>query len=350
MHSFLQSLGISIAQADSKERNSASQLNMLGLGLQENAAAARLNPIAPDQQKTSWLSSIIHELRDHPPLPEPNRFDDISSESREVLFMDSFDGARFDFSKMLLREPSMQKQFAYTHKLWLGSRMLRSGYHYGFDAIFVDTSGVLLTGGLDILGNVQGRYRQQYSMIGLPQVVTNLQFQVPEGPNPAVFILDGDYEGSDWNAQVKMMPGSFYQFQYMQSISKSLSIGCDFAHPIGQLSVLGTGFRYCDNRNFASMTYHSNGLAMLSYARKVNPQFSMSSDLKIETTSHESNWSLGLSYHPSNFTVIKASVDGTGKVASTCEEIVLDSFRLVFSSELDHAKTDYKFGFGITVG
>jgi hypothetical protein len=47
---------------------------------------------------------------------------------------------------------------------------------------------------------------------------------------------------------------------------------------------------------------------------------------------------------------LKGFLDSTGKVSSTVEEKLNPAISLLVSAELDHAKEDYKFGFGMNVG
>lgn len=102
-------------------------------------------------------------------------------------------------------------------------------------------------------------------------------------------------------------------------------------------------------KDTASLSVSSFGPVVANYVHRVNPRVAFATELFIDGRSRESNVALGYRFDLKSSTVI-GHVDSTGKVAATLEEKINPALTLTLSGELDHAKQDYKFGFGVNIG
>ena len=93
----------------------------------------------------------------------------------------------------------------------------------------------------------------------------------------------------------------------------------------------------------------TTGIVACAYFHRVSDKAQVATDFLWNLNSNEATASLGYDYH-FRACRLRGNVDSNGKVAACLEERMAPSVTLVLSGELDHAKADHKFGFGMTVG
>lgn len=79
------------------------------------------------------------------------------------------------------------------------------------------------------------------------------------------------------------------------------------------------------------------------------PQVSLATDFMWNWNAREATASFGYDYMLRQCR-LRGRIDTEGKIAAFLEERINVGVNFLLSAELDHAKKDYKFGFGLTVG
>jgi hypothetical protein len=291
------------------------------------------------------LAEYAHRLR------TPPKLDEFSRELSNTLDMDAFDGARFEYHKPVLSAELQQsmtapkKVFSYGHKLWLGSSLIKEGYLYEFVPNLLLHERTQLAATLDMHGNLLSRV----SHVTGPLALT-AQMGIPAAPgNPQTFVVDSTFRGQDFVFGARWFHKNYVELQFSQSLTEHWAVGSAVVFPASQLAAIGGGVRYESGNHFVSCSLQPVGAYAASYCRRVNPQFSMGTELKYMPHAREALWTVGLSYQVQDAS-LKASIDQSGKLTSVFDQIILNVFRLTFSSEIDHGKDEYRFGFGVILG
>ena len=88
----------------------------------------------------------------------------------------------------------------------------------------------------------------------------------------------------------------------------------------------------------------------MTYHHRVNDKASLAADFLFNVGAPgEACASVGYDYTFRQCR-LRGSIDSSGKVAALLEELLAPGVRLILSGELDHARADHKFGFGMTFG
>ena len=113
----------------------------------------------------------------------------------------------------------------------------------------------------------------------------------------------------------------------------------------------GTGFaaRHAGASHVATAQVATTGLVSLGYLHRVSDKVSLASDFLWNWHAREASASFGYDYLLRQCR-LRGRVDTEGRVAAFLEERVNVGVNFVLSAEVDHAKKDYKFGLGMTVG
>lgn len=100
----------------------------------------------------------------------------------------------------------------------------------------------------------------------------------------------------------------------------------------------------------ACMQIATTGILSLTYHHRVNDKAALAADFLYNVGApSEACASVGYDYTFRQCR-LRGSVDSNGKVAALLEEALAPGVRLLLSGELDHARADHKFGFGMTFG
>lgn len=314
------------------------------------------------------------------PIAQIGRFEEREREARGCLFQDLFEGGRAEIQK-----PHTQN-FVTTHTLFLAPGGPEGPSSYEFGTTYA-TQKLFLRGGVSHSGDVQGTGRFEFTS----RLAAMLRGQVGSGVQ--VMMIEPEYKGRSFIAsgflrrQAQSMPGmgSMKFWQYMMGYNQGFSWapkwtvgasvqGC-IGLPNGQTqSGLEAGFRYqhtvpkmeqaeTRGNDFVVCGSLSSDLTLsASYAHKVaetdKSKIWLGTDLRLKPLEIDAfNAGQGtvgaasIGYQIDlRQSSLKGFLDSTGKVSTTVEERLNPAVSLLVSAELDHAKEDYKFGFGMNVG
>ncbi len=259
-----------------------------------------------------------------------------------------FEGLRFDFSK------GVNQKFSLTHSVFMGSVEVPSqgaqtikvpASSYEFGSIVVD-GNTMLIGKIFTDGRLTGRIKHDFS----DALSLKLQTQLTSEKGYSQVMLDVESKGLDWQSQLKMGNGAFYGVNYIQSVTPALSLGGEaFWLGAQRKSGVGVACRHADERAVATAQLASTGLVSLTYVHRVSDKVALASDFMYNWNSREATASAGYDYVLRQCR-LRARVDSHGSVAAYLEEHLNVGVNFILSAEVDHAKKDYKFGFGMTIG
>jgi len=324
---------------------------------------------------------------DGAPIAQSGKFEEHAREARGCLFQDLFEGGRAEIQK-----PHTQN-FATTHTLFLAPGGPQGPSSYDFGATYA-TQAMFLRAGVSHNGAVQATARIEQSS----RLATLLRAQIQEGMG--MLMIEPEYKGQSFVAggsirrqsqsmqagmggAVESMKIWQYSMGWNQSFNfcKAFTAGASVQGcinlPNGQSqSSLEAGFRYhhqvpkvqqaeTGGNNFVICGGVSSDLALsASYAHQVvesdKSKIWLATDLRLKPSSQDfkvfqagqgqvATASVGYQIDMRQSS-LKGFIDSTGKVSTTVEERLNPAISLLVSAELDHAKEDYKFGFGMNVG
>jgi len=262
---------------------------------------------------------------------------------------DLFEGLRFDLTKPL------NHNFALSHSIFMGNvdvptanaqvvKMPIGTYEFG--ANLVTNQGNLMLGRVTSDGRLTGRVK--YDLTQWAALKSQFQLASESGMSQGMFDLD--LKGIDWNAQLKLGTSQFYGANYFQSVTPLLALGGEVFYLAEQRrSGLGIAARYHTDSAIATAQVANTGLISLTYLQRVSDKVSLVADFMFNSNSRESTASFGYDYLLRQCR-LRGRVDTEGKVAAFLEERVNVGVNFILSAEVDYARKDYKFGFGMTVG
>uniref|UniRef100_A0A0E0MUL2 Mitochondrial import receptor subunit TOM40-1 n=1 Tax=Oryza rufipogon TaxID=4529 RepID=A0A0E0MUL2_ORYRU len=318
------------------------------------AAAAAPPPAekdaAADEEKVDYMN-----------LPCPVPYEEIQREAFMSLKPDVFEGLRFDFTKML------NPFFGLSHSGFgcivtilvrlsvnMGSMELPSQgadvikvptSNYEFGANFMDPK-MMLIGRVSHDGRVTARVKCDL----LENLCLKINAQLTNEPHYSQGMFSFDYKGKDFRSQFQLGNNAFYGGNYIQSVTKNLSLGTE-AFWLGQQRKSGVGFvaRYDTKKMVATGQIATTGLVSLSYVQKVSEKVSLASDFMYNHMAKDVTASFGYDYMLRQCR-LRGKIDTNGVVSALLEERLTPGVNFVLSAELDHWKKDYKFGFGMVLG
>jgi mitochondrial import receptor subunit TOM40 len=175
--------------------------------------------------------------------------------------------------------------------------------------------------------------------------------QMSKVPHQSSAVVQADYKGSDWFGQLKF--GSFAQwgFNYMQSITKSLSLGLDYTYlgrpPFNNppMAVQSGVLRYVAERFIFTGQVVTNGTLQASYVQRVRDNLTFGADLNISAGEGSSSCAVGYEYS-TGVGSFKTNLSTDGKVTSCLEKPMSENTMVTLVAELDHVKPALKFGLG----
>ncbi|KAJ1255029.1 hypothetical protein BS78_03G119100 [Paspalum vaginatum] len=306
-----------------------------------DAAAAALPP-KPHEE------AAAEEKVDYLNLPCPVPYEEIQREAFMALKPDVFEGMRFDFTKML------SQCFALSHSVSMGSVELPSQgaevikipmSNYEFGANFINPK-VMLMGRISHEGreNIRAKYDLTDS------ISLKLTAQLTSEPHLSQGMCSIDYKGKDFRSQVQIGNNAFYGGNYIQSVTKNLSLGTE-AFWLGQQRKSGVGVvaRYDTKKMVATGQIATTGMVALSYVQKVSEKVSLASDFMYNQMTKDVTASFGYDYMLRQ-SRLRGKLDTNGVISALLEERLTPGFTFQLSAEIDHCKKDYKFGFGMAVG
>ncbi|GAQ87361.1 TOM40 mitochondrial import outer membrane translocon protein [Klebsormidium nitens] len=288
------------------------------------------------------------ERTDYLNLPTPVKYEEIQKEALYSLKPELFEGCRFDFTRPL------SPKFALTHGILMGPmevpqqtpqivKVVHSQYEFG--ANYVWDRGMLV-GRMLNTGAMNAR-----AVIALSEDWTfKMNSQLSPEPHSSIAMFDFDKRGPDYQAQIKLGNNAFYSFNYLQSVTKTLSLGGEiFWLGKQRKSGYGLALRHQEGKGVFSAQVASTGMAALTYSHKLSDKVNLASDLSYNWKNGEAVSSVGYDYNLRSCR-LRGKLDTNGVVGALLEERLNVGVNLLLSAEVDHWRKDYKFGFGMTVG
>ncbi|EKX33332.1 hypothetical protein GUITHDRAFT_166503 [Guillardia theta CCMP2712] len=272
-------------------------------------------------------------------LPNPGKFEDISQESNKIFHLDTYEGIMINFQR------GLSNSFMIDHAMHLQPSAEQYGtYHFG--ANFAEGKHLLLSK-TATNGEVFARYIGTLT----PNFSLNMQAQLVPTPHNSHALITADYKGSDWFAQCKIGSMAQFGFSYLQSITRSLSLGLDFMYlgrpPFNQppVSIITAGLRYSTERLAFVSKLTSTGQLQASYVQRVRDNLTFGTEMSVDVASTESLCAVGYEYSTQAGS-FKTNLTTDGKVTSIFEKTLSEVSSMSLSVEVDHKKQACKYGIG----
>jgi len=296
-------------------------------------------PEMPTPEVQLPLKSDLTET-DSKEVVTPPKFEDLTKESKSTLgTMELFDGFRFEFNKTLGESPP----FGVSHALGMGSVMEPPSYNFASNLMIGST---LLSGRIDTDFNMMARWHQEITK----KFSARLSGQASLEPHSSAVSVEFDYKGRDWFGNFKWGNPGLYGISYTQALTPHLSLGAEtFYHHKQGISVFTLGGRF-DTKNFVATGMLSAGHFSATYTHKVTPRISFGTELTAMWASGVLDTIAigGFEYHLRT-SHLKCHIDTNGKVTALVEEMMNQFTNVSLCAELDHAKKQYHFGFGVAM-
>ncbi|KAL3653213.1 hypothetical protein CASFOL_002894 [Castilleja foliolosa] len=307
---------------------------------------ATLIPPAPGA--TSNSAATAPEKVDCSKLPCPIPYEEIHREALMSLKPDIFEGMRFDFTR------GLNQKFSLSHSVMMGPTEIPAqssdiikipSAHYEFGANFIDPK-------LMLLGRVMtdGRLNARLKCDLAENLTLKGNAQLTSEPHMSHGLFNLDYKGSDYRAQLQLGNGGLIGANYIQSVTRSLSLGSEvFWSGQHRKSGIGYAARYNTDKMVATGQVASSGMVSLSYVQKVSEKVSLAADFMYNYMSRDVTASFGYDFILRQSRV-RGKVDSNGVVSAFLEERLSMGLNFILSAEIDHGKKGNKFGFGLTLG
>ena len=286
----------------------------------------------------------------------PGMFSDMSAMAQMILRPDVFDGCRFDIAK------GFNEKFAVTHTILLGSSFIQpSGRLYQFGTTFTPNRATMLMGRVNPAdGNVkliaQGLLSERHTL------KANCDFNrsgVAE-PQPSSGVFNYQWKGDDSSCglQAQLVEGddATLKFSVLQALTSKWVAGAEGEYNTGKGSAKAAfGARYAGSDFMASTNYSFAQSAPANYTinchfmKQVDRKVNLAASLTLVPPRDEASFAVGYVFNLETAKV-SATVHSNWSMHATLEEHIAPGFSLLFSGMLDHAKENYKFGVGLSVG
>jgi mitochondrial import receptor subunit TOM40 len=304
----------------------------------------------------------------------PGPFEQAIGEGKRFFMLDTFDGFRCDINKQA--SPFM----LVLHNFWLGTSMLPDGRTstYSFVTQVADEAGFMMARWDPGQASVNGRVHR--ALLG-GLAMGKLQIGVSaEGQNDTL-LGEVDFGGHSWMGNLRygsMGGGVVLGCNYMQALTPALHMGGDGMYvgangsfqtnyalkytmpaltgeedlPTTTPAKPATGMETAGSSTLCVQFKPGQGMASLDYKRVVTPnRVTLASSLEFSPLSLESQLLVAAEFKLSRST-LNLCVDGSGHLQSVLEAKLgmgQGSPTINFSADMDHAKQQMRFGYGIKI-
>ncbi|KAF9095975.1 translocase of outer mitochondrial membrane [Mortierella sp. AD031] len=309
-------------------------------------------PTTNTQSSTGFVGQVkdafakVNKFRNDLNLPNPGSFEGVNREVKHTFLTNHvFDGARCDITKVLT------PNFQVTHSFAMGAAGSPSTYNFG--TAFIGQQS-FLSGNLDTDGNVQARANYAWSNTN----VSKIQSQLSTTPGHSMLQVEQDYNGQDFNINLKGVNPSpvegtgIFIGSYLQSITPNLALGAEavFQKPTPQQSETTYSYvaKYTGRDYIATATYQGFGALQAAYYLRYSDKVDFGTEIQLVTAGgrRDAVATVGgkFEFRRSTF---RGQVDTTGKVSAVLEEKIVPGFSFLVSGEMDHSKGQSRFGVGM---
>nr|ANM86787.1 Tom40 [Stygiella incarcerata] len=292
----------------------------------------------------SALAGGKQETQETPkPSEYPGRFEEYSREAQAVLLNpgEAFQGLRFSLMKSVSQ--SSTHDFATAHLLSLAPAPASSEYQFA--------TTLLSHGDLQIVGRVDtnGVFISQLKKVFDNDFIVDLSFQAAQ--KNEFLGMDMEYRGHDYSAVLKVNNHGVREASFMQRLFPWWSMGVRGTHSVDdRKTVLSVCSRLVGTHSVLGTQGDSEGTIDMSYIHRFSPKFAFCAESHVDTAKSSQEHKIGYEYN-----LISARFRGmvnmvSGRVTSLLEEKLGPSSSFILSADLDHAKKDYRFGIGLSIG
>ncbi|KAG0238898.1 translocase of outer mitochondrial membrane [Actinomortierella wolfii] len=318
--------------------------------------AAAPAPAPQEPAPTGFVASTTHSIkqayarvqkfRDELNLPNPGSYEAVHREVKHTFLNNHvFDGGRCDITKVLT--PNFQA----THSFAMGSATAPPSYNFG--TAFIGQQS-FLSGNLDTDGNVQARVNYAWNNNN----VSKVQAQFSNQPGHSMLQVEQDYNGKDYNINVKGVNPSpvegtgIYIGSYLQSVTPQLALGVEAVYqrptPGQEETTWSYVAKYSGKDYIATAQYQGFGALQASYYLRYSDKVDFGTELQILTAGgrRDAVATVGgkFEFRRSTF---RGQIDTTGKVSAVLEEKIVPGISFLVSGEMDHGKGQSRFGVGM---
>jgi len=211
-----------------------------------------------------------------------------------------------------------------------------------------------LSGNLDTDGNVQARANYAWSNTN----VSKAQAQFSNTPGHSMLQVEQDYNGKDFNINVKGVNPSpvegtgIFIGSYLQALSQNLALGLEGIYqrptPGQEETTMSYVAKYTGRDYIATAQYQGFGAMSAAYYLRYSEKVDFGTEIQLLTAGgrREAVATVGgkFEFRRSTF---RGQVDTTGKVSAVLEEKIVPGFSFLISGEMDHGKGQSRFGVGM---
>jgi len=295
---------------------------------------------------------------ERPPLPNPGKFDATHRESSMLTNSQAFSGARVQGAFQMFppsqspNAPHIEKQLLFIPVLSLSqdgqSGMLNVKTELGHKHV--------LEGMIDTSSNMVGKYKFLHSPWTFKSIYRSFQQQGED------LSFECDYRGKEFLAQ-GVLQGSFSELilSYNQSITQTLSLGCQLHTLLPHVTFFNLTGRYNNNIGDIISVSYKNHVALLSYYRtcyeipatQILPgtKFDMATEIKIHTGNKASEFTIGAHISRPTFKYsITASSEPTLSMVLE-QQLPQLPIMLSLAGEVKYdGSNESRFGVGLSIG
>jgi len=276
-----------------------------------------------------------------PLLPNPGKYDELQSESREVMgaASEAFDGVKIDISKGVAETLSVLHSFAMTND--------QNVHKYAFQIQGVPSPTTMVFGRIDSDYNVQGKWQQIFTN----RIIARFSGQASREAHNSGGSVEIDYQGDDWYGQFMWNNPGMYRMTYHQALTHRLSAGGELAYNHKQAVSLGTvGIRYLGAHGGIWSLLAAIPTVQLSYFFEVNSRFEIAIEYLFSAAQGiESKLDLGYALRFPEAEV-KSHIDSQWHCHTSLTTTVHDpSTSITLFGDFDYKKKKFGVGIGLNI-
>ncbi|KAE8224790.1 hypothetical protein CF319_g2379 [Tilletia indica] len=294
-------------------------------------------------------------------LPHPGLPERINNEAMQTFTTNHlFDGVRFDLAK----GASINPMFHVSHNFNLGGSQARNG-SYSFSTMY-GTDEIFATGNVDDTGAVQARVNRRWNKTH----TSKAQASLSQGFGQTMLQLEHVLNGRDNSLSLKSINANpadgtgMYMFSFLQSVTPSLALGLEAVYarqpgsPEDVTSTYMLKYSGAPKSGIAgdrpewigSVNLITQGILQASYWHKLGERVDAAAELTVISAGAKreaeakiaAKWDFRLA-------TLRAQLDNFGRLTSVYEARIFPSFSMTFAAELDHLRSQAKFGFGVSI-
>ncbi len=227
------------------------------------------------------------------------------------------------------------------------------------------SSSSLLSGSVDTRGLLCANWAQSWPAAGVHSVVQSKYVANVSGSNPNASFLDATVKkvGAHYALTAKLQRQDAEKIlvggSFTQQVTDRWTLGAEaqadreknsiqgavaarYAHPLG--TIVGT----CTTEG--KLSAHCSR-RVCHYNKPGEDNVGLAAEITVDTKTGRSQTYMGWEFFmPHTKSVVRAAMNGSGRVKAVLEERLNQSTVLSLTTEIDHSSNDFRFGIGVQVG